>query len=61
LVGVTPAVRQLRKRGRPYGVSQVALHSVVTALALGRNAVITDIGADDFGMGLRLTRTRLSG
>ena len=59
-VRMTLAVGQFRKRSRFYGVSQARLHRVETALVLAGIAVVTNVGADDFSIGLRLVQTLLS-
>lgn len=60
LVRMTLAVGQFRKRSRFDGVSQARLHRVETALVLAGIAVVTNVGADDFSIGLRLVQTLLS-
>jgi hypothetical protein len=57
---MTLAVGQFRKRSRFDGVSQARLHRVETALVLAGIAVVTNVGADDFSIGLRLVQTLLS-
>jgi hypothetical protein len=56
LVGMALAIGQFRKRSRFYGISQARLHLVETALVLAGIAVVTNMGADDFSVGLRLVQ-----
>ena len=61
LVRMTPVVRQRRKRGCSYDSREIPLRSgLFKTLALGRDAVVTNIGAHNSDEGLRPIQNRLS-